>query len=357
LAAREREGGCSVNRAALDAYRCPYSGDELSLEGADEAGGEIVRASLVSAGGLDYAVLDGVPHLIHSDRESYSPEEARENEFYEATARRYDAAVDWLFQAFFEDEAEVRGRMVDLLELAPGDRVLETGAGTCRDTVTIAGRLGPDGELFVQDLSPNMLSIGRARMLDAGLLDRSHGRTEFFVGNAAHLPFPDRFFDAAYHFGGFNVFTDRRKALAEMARVVRVGGKVVVGDEGLAPWHRGTEYGAMLTTSHPPYVNAAPLDLLPECASDAGVRWVMGNAFYVVDFRVGDGPPIVALDLPIPGTRGGTFRTRYHGALEGVTVEARELAERGAAASGLSLHEWLDRAVRAAAAQEPDDRT
>jgi ubiquinone/menaquinone biosynthesis C-methylase UbiE len=267
----------------------------------------------VSAGGLEYAVVDGVAHLIHPERESYGPEEARDNEFYEATAGDYDAAVDWVFRSFFADEADVRGRIVDLLELEPSHRVLETGAGTCRDTVVIAERLGPQGELFVQDLSPNMLSIGRARVADAGLLDGSHGRTDFYVGNAAHLPFPDGFFDAAYHFGGINYFTDRRRALAEMTRVVRVGGKVVVGDEGIAPWLHETEQAAILTASHPPYANAAPIDCLPTVAQDVHVRWLMGNAFYAVDFRVGDGPPRADLDLPIPTGRGGTHRTRYLG--------------------------------------------
>jgi ubiquinone/menaquinone biosynthesis C-methylase UbiE len=308
----------------------------------------------VSAGGLEYAVVDGVPHLIQADRESYGPAEARDKEFYETSAREYDEATAWMFRSFFEDEADVRRRMIDLLELEPDHRVLETGGGTGRDTVPIARRLGSGGELFVQDLSPTMLAIGRARMAEEGLLDGAHGRVEFSVGNAAHLPFPDRFFDAAYHFGGFNVFTDKQGALDQMARVVRVGGKVVVGDEGVAPWHRDTEYGAMLMNSHAPYAYAPPLDCLPQNARDVTVRWLVGNAYYVIDFRVGDGPPRVDTDLTIPGKRGGTHETRYRGTLEGVTPEAKELARRAAEASGLSMHEWLDRAVRAAA--EEDER-
>ena len=107
-------------------------------------------------------------------------------------------------------------------------------------------------------------------------------------------------------------------------------------------------------TSHPPYANTAPLECLPVGARDVAVRWLMGNAFYVIDFRVGDGPPRADFDLPIPGARGGTHRTRYHGTLEGVGLETKELARRAAEASGLSMHEWLDRAVRAAA--ERSDR-
>jgi ubiquinone/menaquinone biosynthesis C-methylase UbiE len=331
-------------RPAVDSYRCPYSGEALRLEG----------NSLVSESGLEYRVIDGMARLIHPERESYSPEEAREMDYYEATARDYDAVLDWLFRSFYEDEASVRGTMIDLLELEPGHRVLETGAGTCRDTVGIAERLGPEAELFVQDLSPGMLSIGRDRLRARGLLDGSHGRVDFFIGNAAHLPFPDDSFDAAYHFGGFNLFSDKKKALAEMARVVRAGGRVLVGDEGIAPWHRASEYGAILMSSNPLYTYAPPLECVPDCARDVTVRWLIGNAFYAIAFRVADGLPKVDLDLAIQGKRGGTHRTRYFGTLEGVTIEAKRMAHEAAEASGLSMHEWLDRAVRSAAASDAD---
>ena len=101
-----------------------------------------------------------------------------------------------------------------------------------------------------------------------------------------------------------------------------VGGRVVVGDEGIAPWHRQSEYGAILMNSNPLYKHEPPLDLLPETVREASVRWLIGNAFYVIAFRVGAGLPDVDLDLPIKGGRGGTHRTRYYGRLEGVTPDA-----------------------------------
>jgi ubiquinone/menaquinone biosynthesis C-methylase UbiE len=325
-----------------EAYLCPYTGG--ALEYREEA------EELVCACGLQFPVVDGIAHLLSPDRESYSPEEAREKEYYEATAQSYDDALDWLFRSFREDEGRVRGKMIDLLGLAPTSRVLEIGAGTCRDTVAISDRLGPEATLFVQDLSPNMLSIGRERMRAHGALDGSQGGVEFFIGNAATLPFADNSLDAAYHFGGFNLFSDRRKALAEMARVVRPGGKVVVGDEGIAPWHRHSQYGAVLMNSNQLYRHEPRLEDLPENVRDAGVRWLIGNAFFVIDFCVAEDLPEVDLDLPILGRRGGTHRTRYFGALEGVTVEAKRMAEEAAAQSGLSMHDWLEAVVRAAAA-------
>ena len=338
-----------MHRTSVDSYRCPYTGERLRLEDAQESGGEIVSASLLSEGGLRYGVVDGIAHVIQPDRETYSPEETREAAYYEATARDYDAVIDWLFKSFREDETTSRAKMIDLLELRPDSRVLETGAGTCRDTIEIAHRLGAAGKLFVQDLSPSMLAIGRDRMRASGVLDGAHGTVEFIIGNATRLPFPDDSLDAAYHFGGFNLFSDKKTALREMARVVRPGGKVVVGDEGMAPWRRHTEYGAILMNSNKLYQYEPRLEDLPENAREAGVRWLIGDAFYVIDFRVGDGAPDIDLDLPIQGRRGGTHRTRYYGVLEGVTPDAKRMAEEAAHASGVTMHEWLDRAVREAA--------
>ena len=302
---------------AVDVLRCPYTGEELRLDEGESASGDVIAGHLVAEGGLKYPIFDGIPHLILAERESYSAEEEREREYYEATARTYDAVIDWLFASFYEDEEAVRSEMVDLLDLSPSSRVLEVGAGTCRDTVQIARRLADDGVLFVQDLSPGMLTIGRDRMHDARGDGAWPGRLEFFIGNAVHLPFADGALDATFHFGGLNLFTDKERALAEMARVVKPGGKVVVGDEGIAPWLREREFGKTLMTSNALYQHEAPLDLLPESARDVSVRWLLGSAFWVIAFTVGEGPPALDLDLPIPGGRGGTHRTRNEARLQG----------------------------------------
>lgn len=341
-----------MREVLVEAYRCPYTGERLSLRATKATDDhEVSEGSLVSESGLVYPVVNGMPHLVDHQRQTFSAEEERERVYYEATARSYDDVLDWLFRSFYEDESAVRSTMIDLLRIAPTHRVLETGAGTCRDTVRIAERLGPQGKLFAQDLSAAMLSIGRDRM-EAEMPDGNAGLTEYFVGDAARLPFPDGFFDSAYHFGGLNLFTDKKAALAEMARVVKIGGAVVIGDEGIAPWHRDTEYGAILMNSNRLYTFEPPLDVLPPSARRAGVRWLIGDAFYVIDFTVAEGHPKVDLDLPIKGRRGGTHRTRYFGALEGVTPEAKAMAAKAAEASGVSLHEWLDRAVRSQASDE-----
>jgi len=126
--------------------------------------------------------------------------------------------------------------------------------------------------VYLQDLSPNMLRIGKEK------IDAMRGRgviaceVDFFTGNAITLPFQDGFFDAAFHFGGINLFGDRSKAVAEMARVVKKGGRVVFGDEGLAPWLRKTEYGKILMNSSALYAYETPFDAMPVSAREVSLQ-------------------------------------------------------------------------------------
>jgi SAM-dependent methyltransferase len=175
---------------------------------------------------------------------------------------------------------------------------------------------------------------------------------EFARANASAIPLPDDTCDAVFHFGGLNTFTELSKAIREMCRVTREGGRVVVGDESVAPWMRQSELGRVLMHNNPLYAHLPPLDLLPAEARDVAVQWVFAGTFYVISFDVSKKPLPYDLDIAIPGTRGGTHRTRYYGQLEGVTAEARQLAVTAAAAAGKSLHDWLESAVRAAAKQE-----
>ncbi len=298
-----------MKKESAKKYFCPYSKNPMTLAVSQEFDSEVIDGLFSTPAGKEYPVRDGIPRLISEDDEVFSDEERRENEYYEATAREYDHIMDWMFESFGENEDDVREKMVGLLSIKPGSRVLETGSGTCRDSVHIAKKLHGKGEFFIQDLSPSMLSIGRDRMRSA--LGKTDVEPEFFVGNAVHLPFENGYFDAAFHFGGLNVFTDRKAAIAEMARVVKPGGKVVFGDEGLAPWHREAEYGKILMNSSKLYAHDAPIDLLPESARDVALRWVIGNAYYLIEFTVGVGAPHLEMDMVIPGKKGGTHRTRW----------------------------------------------
>jgi ubiquinone/menaquinone biosynthesis C-methylase UbiE len=334
-----------MNRKLLNVYVCPVSHSALTVSDTsapDRA--ELVEGELTSEVGHHYQIRQGIPVFVPSAMLTEIEQETQAE--YDASAdQKYDAAVDWQFRSFYENEDDVRERMIDLLGLHPNARMLEIGCGTGRDSYRIARRLGKQGEFFVQDLSERMVLKTRQR------LERDGGhaysaRIEYFVSTARFLPFADGSFDAVFHFGGFNNFSEPRKTLGEMTRIVKPKGHVVFGDEALPPWLEGTEFGEIMITNNPLFKNKVPLECLPQNAREVTLRWVLGGCFYLIDFKVGDGPPPIDLDLPHEGWRGGTMRTRYYGRLEGVTPEARKMAIEAAKAHGVSVHEWLDTLVR-----------
>jgi ubiquinone/menaquinone biosynthesis C-methylase UbiE len=327
--------------ADVEFYRSPETLSPLRLDGND----------LLSAEGHRFFAVGDVPNLLWPP--DLSTTEAKTKSEYDRVAERiYDTALNWQFAALREDEETVRELMVDMLGPKPDWRILEVGCGTGRDSHRLARRLGAHGMLFMQDLSPNMVHTCVARMADYDSKLNFKCRLRYSISNAVYLPFDSGFFDAVFHFGGFNEFSDHKRAAEEFARVVKLGGKVLFGDESVGPWLRGTEFGGIVTTNNPLFNHELPLTSLPVCAREVNVRWIMGNCFYVITFRKGDGPPPLDLDLPHKGWRGGTMRSRYFGVLEGVTPEAKDLVKQAAASTGLSVHEWLDRVVRRQAAED-----
>src|SRR5438093_5926399 len=133
------------------------------------------------------------------------------------------------------------------------------------------------------------------------------GDTHYFVSSATHLPFPDGYLDAVFHFGGFNHFAEKKRTLEEFSRVTRKGGKVVFGDESLPPWLEDTEFGNIVVTNNSLFKYKAPLDCIPKNSRQVALRWVLGSCFFLIDYRVGDGFPSLNLDLPHKGRRGGTL--------------------------------------------------
>ena len=247
--------------------------------------------------------------------------------------------------------------MVNWLDPSPGARILEVGCGTGRDSYRLARRLNAYGLLFLQDLSPKMVHTCKRRMAEQHQRQHFKCAIHYSISNATFLPFPSDFFDAVFHFGGFNEFSDHKRTCDEFARVVKRGGAVLFGDESVASWLRGSEFERIVTTNNPLFRHALPIDALPDCAREVNVRWIMGNCFYVITFRKGAGFPPLNLDLPHKGARGGTMRTRCYGVLEGVTPEAKDMAREAAAAAELSVHEWLDRAIRKEASNNLGGKT
>jgi len=117
---------------------------------------------------------------------------------------------------------EWRRRAVDLADVGPGDRVLDVATGTGDLALELARRVGPQGAVVGSDFSEEMLVRARTKTAAAG------APVTFEWGNALELPYADGEFAAATVGFGARNFSDLDRGLAEMTRVVRPGGRVVV---------------------------------------------------------------------------------------------------------------------------------
>jgi ubiquinone/menaquinone biosynthesis C-methylase UbiE len=124
------------------------------------------------------------------------------------------------------DEIAARSAYLDLLALKSGERVLDVGCGTGVVTRDAARRVAPDGRAVGLDASPEFLALARSLAHDAGL----SGVTEFRQGNALALPFGDGEFDAVLAVTVLVHVPEGHRAIPEMVRVVRSGGRVGIFD-------------------------------------------------------------------------------------------------------------------------------
>jgi demethylmenaquinone methyltransferase/2-methoxy-6-polyprenyl-1,4-benzoquinol methylase len=116
-----------------------------------------------------------------------------------------------------------RRRAADLAAVEPGDRVLDVATGTGDLALELARRVGPDGDVIGSDFSEQMLARARAKAPSAPATPIT-----FEWANALELPYGDGQFAAATVGFGARNFSDLDRGLAEMTRVVRPGGRVVV---------------------------------------------------------------------------------------------------------------------------------
>ncbi len=144
---------------------------------------------------------------------------ARVAQVFHSVADRYDVMNDLMsaglhraWKAFAIGRAGVQ----------PGMRVLDIAGGTGDLTRAFTRRAGPDGEVWLTDINASMLQVGRDRLTDQGML------VPTAVCNAELLPFPDGYFDRVSVAFGLRNMTHKDKALAEMRRVLRPGGKLIV---------------------------------------------------------------------------------------------------------------------------------
>ncbi len=138
---------------------------------------------------------------------------------FTSVAQRYDVMNDLmsgglhrLWKKFTLDQSYVRA----------GERVLDVAGGTADLSRAFAKRVGPNGSVVLTDINAAMLGIGRDRLIDDGVFAPA------VQCDAEKLPFASNYFDCVCVAFGLRNMTHKDAALADMFRVLRPGGRLLV---------------------------------------------------------------------------------------------------------------------------------
>jgi SAM-dependent methyltransferase len=144
---------------------------------------------------------------------------------YAAERLGYDASeLDSLPALTTESFAGV-GNPLRIGPLEPGETVLDVGCGGGMDLLLAARRVGARGKAVGVDMTPEMLERARAGAREAGL-----PQVELHRGEARSLPLSSESIDAVISNGVLNLTPDKNEAFAELARVLRPGGRLLLAD-------------------------------------------------------------------------------------------------------------------------------
>lgn len=138
---------------------------------------------------------------------------------FDSVASKYDIMNDLMSMGLHR---AWKAYTVMVANLKPGDKVLDIAGGTGDMAMAFADKVGPRGQVVHTDINLAMLRQGRERLIDKGVL------LPTTVCDAEHLPFPDEAFDLVCVAFGLRNMTHKDRALTEMARVLKPGGKLLV---------------------------------------------------------------------------------------------------------------------------------
>jgi len=138
---------------------------------------------------------------------------------FDSVASKYDVMNDLMSGGLHR---AWKAYTVMVANLKEGDQVLDIAGGTGDLALAFARKVGASGRVVHTDINEAMLRVGRDRLIDKGLV------LPTLVCDAEHLPFPDNHFDLVSVAFGLRNMTHKEAALAEMARVLKPRGRLLV---------------------------------------------------------------------------------------------------------------------------------
>lgn len=173
-----------------------------------------------------------------------------------------------------------RARILKALALKPGDHVLDVGSGPGHQAFEMSPVVGSNGRVEGVDASESAIEIAQHRC--SGL-----SNVGFRVGNAYRLPFEDATFDAVMSSQVFEYLDDVASALAEVFRVLKSGGRVLIHD---------TEYGALLWQSSDANRMAQIMKTWDGHLADPHLPQTLGKKLADAGFKAVQAEPVVHVE-------------------------------------------------------------
>jgi ubiquinone/menaquinone biosynthesis C-methylase UbiE len=267
-----RQKASDSNLESTAILRSPATGEPLHLVKV------LGHEELASQSGEHFPIRDRIALLLRPD--DLTGLNKKYNHLYETIGGFYDDTQRVVCALMGMDRDAYVMSYLGLLEVRPGDRVLETSVGTGLNFKYL-----PKGvELHGLDLSREMLSNCQENLRRWGL------KGTLVLGNAECLPYADDSFEVVFHVGGINFFSDRAAAIREMIRVAKPGTRILIADE--------TEEHVKASYESIPYTReffkdrketvAVPVDLVPPEMQDlrlATLTFAGKKRFYALTFR------------------------------------------------------------------------
>jgi ubiquinone/menaquinone biosynthesis C-methylase UbiE len=269
-----RQTSWAERPATVALVRSPFTGGAIQV--VSQNGHE----SLVSPSGERFPVRNGIPAFLK--QEDLTGDNGKYNHLYDTIGGFYNDIQRVYSPLKGFDLKDYFLSYMRLLEVKPGDSVLETSVGT-----GLNFRYLPSGvKLSGLDLSPEMLANCQVN------LRRWKMDADLYLCNAESLPFADSSFDVVFHVGGINFFNDRGKAIREMIRVAKPGSLLLIADETEKHVKDVYEKGLGSYYKNRKEAVSAPIDLVPAEMEDVRLEPLKFDMFYALTFRKPANPPV-----------------------------------------------------------------